>query len=174
MVPSLLEQNNIRLRSDDEQPFSIATNTPLEYFLIIFVASASEAYFCLRKSFLLKIKKTFWSQYTPLSTENILFCSFPCVCALFFVPSDAALASQFPRKYVRTMQPIPRVARIFWKIRLRLLSMPLTLHSHKQAFVMNVNGILNRYNLLFFKKNARFACVCAFFVVPLPADIINT
>ena len=37
MVPSLLEQNNIRLRSDDEQPFSIATNTLMKYFLIIFV-----------------------------------------------------------------------------------------------------------------------------------------
>ena len=38
MVPSLLEQNNIKLRSDDELLFSIATNILLmEYFLIIFV-----------------------------------------------------------------------------------------------------------------------------------------
>ena len=39
MMPSLLEQNNIRLRLDDEQQFSIATNLySFELFLNIFVA----------------------------------------------------------------------------------------------------------------------------------------
>ena len=44
MVPSLLEQNNIKLRSDDELLFSIATNILLmEYFLIIFVGLCMRA-----------------------------------------------------------------------------------------------------------------------------------
>ena len=33
---------------------------------------------------------------------------------------------------------------LFLKMRLRLMNMPLTHHSHKQASVMNVNGIFNR------------------------------
>ena len=38
MVPSLLEQNNIRLRSDNERNVQHSHQyTPLEYFLIIFV-----------------------------------------------------------------------------------------------------------------------------------------
>ena len=33
---------------------------------------------------------------------------------------------------------------IFWQIRLRLLNIPLTLHSYKRASVVNVIGIFNR------------------------------
>ena len=75
--------------------------------------------------------------------------------------------SQFPRSYVRKMLDILQLARIFLKIQLCLLNMPLTLHSYKQASVVNVNAIFNRLHLFILQKSARFACVCAFFVVPL-------
>ena len=44
MVPSLLEQNNIRLRSDDKRDVQHSHQyTPLKYFLIIFVGLCMRA-----------------------------------------------------------------------------------------------------------------------------------
>ena len=49
MMPSWLEQNNIRLRSNDEHTFSIATNIFQYIFLSIFVGF-KEAVFLFKRS----------------------------------------------------------------------------------------------------------------------------
>ena len=58
---------------------------------------------------------------------------------------SAILGTSSPPKLYQSMQSICNtLAFIIKKIRLRLLNLPLTVHPHKQASVVNVNGIFNR------------------------------
>ena len=83
------------------------------------------------------------------------------------VPSDAALLSQFPRKYIRKMQTIPQLTSNILKIGLHLLQ-DNPIYPFVSKLPMSSRIVLQIDKIYpIFKNIARFTCVCAFFVVPL-------
>ena len=100
---------------------------------------------------------------------NLLFfykkCSFACVCAFFVVPSDICLGFDSSAQNAITIKanspvatfaqcsPYYSAAPTFCrKIRLRLLNMLFTLHSHKQASIVNVNAYSIDKSIIFLQK----------------------
>ena len=117
------------------------------WFLYIFVASIAQRIYVKEKNLLPKT----WEKWKYSS----VFCDFVCVYRKKEVPSNICLcfiSKQYPpihkaNSLVATFarcSPYSCTLALFWKIRLRLMNMPITLHSHKQTSVMNVNGIFNR------------------------------
>ena len=83
------------------------------------------------------------------------------------VPSDAALLSQFPRKYIRKMQTILQLTSNILKIGLHLLQ-DNPIYPFVSKLPMSSMIVLQIDKIYpIFKNIARFTCVCAFFVVPL-------
>ena len=86
------------------------------------------------------------------------------------VPSDAALLSQFPRKYIRKMQTILQLTSNILKIGLHLLQDNPT-YPFVSKLPMSSRIVLQIDKIYpIFKNIARFTCVCAFFVVPLHSN----
>ena len=80
---------------------------------------------------------------------------------------NAALLSQFPRKYIRKMQTILQLTSNILKIGLHLLQ-DNPIYPFVSKLPMSSRIVLQIDKIYpIFKNIARFTCVCAFFVVPL-------
>ena len=85
--------------------------------------------------------------YMQASNVDVIFCTFghlPCKMARLYLRGHLPPSGPRLEATATLRSPYSIHSHIFWKIRLRLLNIPLTFHSYKRASVVNVIGIFNR------------------------------